>query len=186
MASMVEVCNKALDALGQNPIMSIDDGNKSANLCKRNWDTVRDAVLRDGVWNFAMKRRVLAPSVNKPAWGFSNQFPIPSDCMRLVEVMGMSTGEYQLEGGAILANADVLRIRYVHRVEDPNQYDALFVEALSLRLAIAMCEPITQSNTKLSNLEARYAEVKSAAGSVDAQENPPSTFEEDDWVKARY
>ena len=60
MASVIDICNKALDKLGQNPIISLTDGNKAANLCTRNWPLVRDQVLREHPWNFAMKRAILA------------------------------------------------------------------------------------------------------------------------------
>ena len=186
MSSIIDVCNKALDKLGQNPIISLTDGNKAANLCSRNWPLVRDQVLREHPWNFAMKRDILAPSTDAPAWGFENQFPLPADWLRLVEIRDLSTGEYQVESNTILANSDALYVRYIFRQEDPNKYDALFVDAVASCLAVELAEPLTQSTQKKQLAMQMYVESLVAAKRIDGQENPPVEYEEDDWIKVRY
>lgn len=186
MPSVIDICNSALDKVGQAPIMSLTDGNKAAKLCNRNWPLVRDKVLRACGWNFATKRAVLAPSVTAPAWGFGKSFPLPTDLLRLVEVLDHTTDEYQVEGRSILANDSVLYIRYVTRIEDPNLYDSMFCDSAALALAIELCEPMTQSTSKLQALVNLYDESITAAKSADAQENPPAQFEEDSWIAVRY
>jgi hypothetical protein len=186
MASVVDVCNKGLDKLGHGPITSLADGTKSANLCLRNWETIRDQVLRDHPWNFAVKRAILAPSTTAPLWGFSASFPLPADCLRVVEVRDLSTGEYEVEGKAILANETALYIRYIKQTTDPNEFDALFVDAAAVRLAFELCESITQSNTKKNALWEEYQDSLTRAMRVDGQENPPAPFEEDEWIAVRY
>lgn len=186
MASVVDVCNKALDKLGHGAITSLDDNTKAARLYTRIWPTVRDSVLRDHPWNFAMTRAALAPATTAPVWGFSAAFPFPADLIRLCEVRDLSTSEYQVEGRSILADASVLYVRYVARVEDPNQYDALFIEAAAARLAFELAEPLTQSNTKKDMLWQEYTDNLTRAKSADGQENPPVQFEEDEWIAVRY
>lgn len=186
MASIVDVCNKALDKLGQGPITSLDDGTKSANLCKRNWELVRNQVLRDHPWNFAVKRAVLAADTTTPSWGFSYSFPLPADNLRLLEVRDLSTAEYQVESNTILADDDVLYIRYIRVVTDPNQFDASFVDTVATRLAFELCEALTQSNTKKDMLFQEYEDSLTRAKRADGQENPPAQFEEDEWISVRY
>lgn len=186
MPSVVEISNKALDKLGHGPITSLLDGTTAANLCSRNWEQIRDQVLRDHPWNFALKRASLAPDSTPPAWGFGNQFQLPADCIRLIEIKGYEKAEWQLEGRAILANDTVLYIRYVARITDPNRYDSLFVDAVAARLAMELCEPLTQSSQKIQLLAEMYNDSLTRAKRVDAQENPPSRFEESDWILARF
>lgn len=191
MPSVVDLCNKALDKLGQGPITSLDDNVKSARLCSRNWPLVRDAVLRAHPWNFAITRDVLAP-VDLTAvetakqWGFTSKFAFPVDLLRLVEVRDLSTSEYQVEGRYVLANTTALYIRYVKREEDPNKYDPQFVDAAAAYLAFEMCESITQSNTKKNGLWEEYKDRLMDAKGTDGQENPPAVFEEDEWISVRY
>ena len=191
MPSVVDLCNKALDKLGQGPITSLEDNTKSARLCSRNWPMVRDAVLRAHPWNFAITRDVLAPVDLTPTeaakqWGFSSKFAFPTDLLRLVEVRDLSTSEYQVEGRYILANASALYIRYVQREEDPNKYDSQFVDAAAAYLAFEMCESITQSNTKKNGLWEEYKDRLMDAKGIDGQENPSAVFEEDEWIAVRY
>lgn len=186
MPSIVDICNKALDKLGQSPITSLSDGTKAANLCNRNWEMVRNQVLRDHPWNFAMKRASLAPSVTAPSWGFTYSFPLPADFARLVEIRDLSTAEYVLEDNQILANDDTLYIRYVYKVSDSNKYDSSFVDAVATRLAVELCESMTQSNTKKELLFQEYDDSLMRAKRVDGQENPPVQFEEDEWINVRY
>lgn len=186
MASVVQICNKALDKLGATPIVSLEDGTKNANLCLRAWEQVRDETLRDHPWNFAVKRVVLAADTSTPAWGFEYRFPLPADFLRLLEVRDLSTNQYQVENGAILANDGALYVRYIYRVTDPNLYDPLFADLVATRLAAELCEAVTQSNTKVQLLWQAYDDALIRAKRVDAQENPPSQYEEDSWVTVRF
>ena len=186
MASVIEICNRALDKLGQGSITSLGDGTTAANLCNRNYAVTRDQLLRDHPWNFAVRRAQLAPSAQAPSWGFSTKFPFPNDYLRLLEVYNLSTNDYQVEGRAILANGSVLKIRYIRRVDDPNEFDASFIDVLATRLAFQMCEAITQSNQKKQSLWEEFEDVLTRAKRADGQENPPTMFEEDDWIRVRY
>lgn len=186
MASVVDVCNRGLDKLGHGPITSLTDGNKAANLCNRSWPIVRDQVLRDHPWNFAMKRAVLAPASTAPEWGFLYKHPLPADFLRLIEIRDLGVEDYQVEGKTILADDDALYIRYTARIENPNEYDALFIDAVAARLAYELAEPLTQSNTKRDAAWQEYTDGLKRAKMTDAQENPPAQFEEDDWITVRY
>ena len=57
MASVVEICNIALTRIGQNePIVSLTEQSKAAELCSLHYATCRDEVLRDFDWPFAEAR----------------------------------------------------------------------------------------------------------------------------------
>lgn len=186
MPSVVDVANKALDKLGHGAITSLGDGTKAANLVDRSWPLVRDTVLRDHPWNFAMRRTTTAPLSASPSWGFTYQHEVPNNMLRLIEIRDLRADEYQVEGNKILTDESILYLRYIAQVTDPNEYDALFIDAVSTRLAYEMCESLTQSNTKRELLWADYENSLTRAKSIDAMENPPTVFAEDDWINARY
>jgi len=186
MPSVVDICNRSIDKLGHDPITSLSDGTTASNLCNRVYPITRDQVLREHPWNFAVKRTTTSPLTTPPSWGFAYQHPIPSDCLRVVEILNMSTGEYQIEGGVILADEDVLYVRYIAQITDPNQFDALFADLLSVRMAFEMCEGLTQSTTKKDWLWKEYEDSLTRTKRVDGQVNPPTVFEEDEWIEVRY
>lgn len=186
MASVVDICNKTMDKLGHSPITSLTDGNKAANLCDRNWPLVRDQVLRDHPWNFAVTRATLAPSATAPDWGFLYQHQMPTGLLKLLEIRDLQPDDYQVEGRKILADDDVLYIRYIAQITEPNLYDALFIDCAAARLTFELCESLTQSNTKKEAAWQEYQDSLDRAKRADAMENPTSEYEEDDWITVRY
>ena len=149
---------------------------------------VRDEVLRVHPWNFAVKRESLAAETDTVTWGSVtlNAFLLPNDNLRLLELLDSERFEWQLEQNKILSTESVLYIRYIFRSKDPNNYDSQFINAVSTRMAIELCEPLTQSNTKKRMLLAELADNIRRAQRADGFENPPATFVEDDWINARY
>lgn len=186
MTSVVDVVNKGLDKLGYGAITSLSDGTKAANLADRAWPLVRDEVLRMHPWNFAIKRTTTAPDSTAPSWGFLYQHSMPSDLIRIIELLDLSAAEYQIEGRKILCDVDTLYLRYVSRIEDPNKFDPMFIDTVACKLAYEMCEELTQSNTKKDLLYREFDESIRKARVVDSMENPPGQFEEDSWIEVRY
>jgi len=90
---LVTLSNEALALAGERMIMSLDDASNEARLCKRFIHGVVTEVLRDGVWHFARKRVVLAPLAEAPAFGWTWQYQLPGDFIRLVELNGALVGE---------------------------------------------------------------------------------------------
>jgi hypothetical protein len=73
----------------------------------------------------------------------------------------------------------------VRCVQDPSEYDALFVEALAARLAFESCETLTNSNTKKQALWEEYLAAMGAARRANAIERPALTLPDDSWLQAR-
>lgn len=186
MASIVDICNRAISRVGGNRITAITDQTKAAKACNSAYEIVRNEVLRSHTWNCLTGRAQLAPLAASPAFEYTYQYQLPSDCGRLLEVDN-DDYDYVVEGRKILTDyGTVLNIRYAIRELDTQQYDDLLVSVMAARLAVEICEELTQSRTKKVELKAEHKELLSDAKRVDSQEQSPSTFEEDDWIEARY
>ena len=87
MASVIEICNRALSNIGNSrSINSLTEASKEAGQCSLHFDSCRDAALADFDWNFATKRLALADTNNPPPdWAYSYQYP--TDCLRITEIM---------------------------------------------------------------------------------------------------
>jgi hypothetical protein len=189
MPSQVDICNRALQILGQRRITTLTDGSAGADACAAAWDACLEAELRAHPWNCAVKRAELAADATEPTWGRANAFQLPSDFLRLLRGYPedlLADDDYQIEGRKILTDSDgPLYIRYIYKVEDPNEMDALFREALAFRLALAMCEELTQSNTKKELLMDEYKAAVREARRVNAFENRPAIAPDDTWLSRR-
>ena len=82
MASVVQICNGALNQLGASTILTLTEDSKNARLCNARYENVRDAVFRHHPWNCLQKRIQLPADTETPAWGYTKQFTLPADCLR--------------------------------------------------------------------------------------------------------
>lgn len=189
MASDVEICNRGLQLLGASRITSLSDDSVSARAMNAAYDAVRLAELRGHNWGFAITRDQLAASATTPAFGRANEFPWPSDCLRILppypEDNSLSR-DWIIEGRSILTDDSApLNVRYVKDVTDPNTMDPLFREAFSAKLAEATCEEITQSNAKIDTAIKAYKTAIREAKRVNAIEQVPQESAEDTWITGR-
>ena len=169
MASTVDICNGALNQLGATTILSLTEDSKNARLCNSRFTQVRDAVFRSHPWNCLQKRVELASSTTTPAWGYKFKFDLPGDCLRLLRILDFDSN-YQVEGRSILSNNSSMKILYISRVEDPNQYDELLRETLSAALGSDIAYAITSNNTTSQNMLVTYQEKLKDARFVDSTE----------------
>ena len=60
MASVVDICNGALNQLGASTILTLTEDSKNARLCNARYTQVRDSLFRSHLWNCLTKRVELA------------------------------------------------------------------------------------------------------------------------------
>ena len=60
MASVVDICNGALNQLGATTILTLTEDSKNARLCNARYTQIRDSVFRSHPWNCLQKRVELA------------------------------------------------------------------------------------------------------------------------------
>lgn len=175
-SSKTAICNLALAHLGEARIESLDEDNLASRACSLHYGPTRDMVLRSHRWNFAQTRTVLSELADAPAFGWAHQYELPADCLRVLEVNDSEFGdiiseEYIIEGRVILTDSDSVNLVYVKRIEDVSQFDALFVEAFALKLAIVLSETIRGTTGKTADLTQQYeAKTGPLARRVDANE----------------
>ena len=169
MASIVDICNGALNQLGATTILSLTEDSKNARLCNSRYTQVRDALFRTHPWNCLQKRIALAVDTTAPTWGFSYAYTLPADCLRLLRILEYDSN-HKVEGRSILSNSETMKILYISRVTDPNQYDELLRETLSSALGADIAYAITSNNTTSQNMIASYQEKLRDARFVDSTE----------------
>lgn len=191
MASNVEIANRALGELAGNKITDLEEDSPEARKVNRVFVQVRDALLRKHRWSFAVQRASLPAEVSVPVWGFARSYPYPSNCLRLIEVNG--SPQFKVErspaggGRAIITDqAAPLQIRYVARIEDPNEFDPLFSELFAARLAQELCYDITGSNARDDKLASWAKDALSEAKRLNAIELPPEEIDDEgNWLASR-
>jgi hypothetical protein len=198
-SSDVAIANLALTKIGDARITSLSENTKPAREVNAVYEMLRDKLQRRYVWRFCVTRTTLAAAVDTPAFGYDYQFPLPSDCMRVLQVglyfpgvsladyIGGPAADYSIEGRNVLSNDDgPLYLRYLARVTDPTQFDATFDDAFAALIAMNVAGALGQvSATKMQLIDAAYKDALREAITANAIENPPEQLADDTWLLAR-
>ena len=160
MASVIEICNRALSNIGNS--LALADTNNPP-----------------------------------PDWAYSYQYP--TDCLRITEIMvpgirnPTAAMRINYEVGAdadgtgklIYTDQPQAWLKYIARVTDVNMFDAIFMEALSWRLAAAINMPLTGSADLGNNALTMYRSVILSAGSHSQNESQEPQPPVDEFTAAR-
>ena len=73
-------------------------------------------------------------------------------------------------GRVLLSNEDTAKILYVARITDTTQFDSMFVDCLTAKLAVDLAYPVTNSTTLQTQMEKLYMAKISEARAIDGQE----------------
>ena len=190
--SKVAIANGALQHLGAKRIESLGQDHPNARSMKAAYDRARKKLLRQYDWGFATRRDSIAADGDETLWGGHNRFVLPNDYLRFLrdDESGYRL-DWKIESDEnvgvyiVTDDASPLEIRYIADVDDPNFYDAMFIAALELQLALDTCIEITQSASKKSLIKEDFNDAIADARRVGAIEKDAQEAPEDDWVSAR-
>ena len=191
MASVVNICNSALNLLGASTIAALTDDTKNARLCNQRYEPVRNRVFRSHAWNCLHKRVQLAQNSTAPIVEYDHAYALPSDCLRVLKIHNGTTDsiatalDYKLEGRNIVTDLDTIFLIYISLDTDPNNYDTYLRESISHQLAADLCYAITNNASLANNYMVRADERLREARFIDATENSLGTVEANEFTDAR-
>lgn len=190
-SSHTGIVNAALAELGSTEkITSFDDATSGVGRRARAlWSDILRELLYQHPWNFAIRRATLNPHGDVPAYGVARQFQLPVDCLRWLPEGDATARRVEREGDKLLTDADTLAIRYIAFLDDPSVWSPLFVRAMTLALAAAMAEGVTQSEGIKDRLAERaemtLRKAKRADGLESGDRRRGQVQARSDWLTAR-
>lgn len=191
MASATEIliANQALVLLGASRITDFTDGSVNADTVTVMYEPTKEALLTEYPWKFAIKRVAITIDGTAPAFGRAGRYALPADYLSPLAPYPEDNYEeldWIIEGGYIITDDSTpLNFRYIYEVTDATLFDPLFKKALAARLALEMCEQITQSNTKLQSISEIYKEAIALARQKNAFEQANHLPPVDSWISCR-
>ena len=191
MASVVDICNSALNLLGASTISALTDDTKNARLCNQRYEPIRNRIFRSHSWTCLVKRVQLAKDSASPVVEFANQFTLPSDCLRVLKIHNGATDsvktdmEYKIEGRKVRTNEGTIFLVYIALNTDPNIYDTNLQEAIAHQLAADICYAVTNNATLANTYMQRADERLREARFIDATENSVETIEANEFTDSR-
>jgi len=110
MTDKVNIVNNALSLIGASSITSFEENTANARRVKTIYDTSRKALLRLHPFQCSIKRIKLSPLAEVPVFGYSYQYQLPDDLIRIINA---NTEDYAVETDKLLSNSNVLNLVYV-------------------------------------------------------------------------
>lgn len=100
---------------------------------------------------------------------------------------GSMFNDWNYEGRYFTSNDNgVIPYRFMADIQDPMQFDALFVEGFACRIALEVCEPLTQKSDKKADIERAYMKFMTEARTINGIEDGPVYPPEDAYITARF
>ena len=191
MASVISICNSALNLLGASTISALTDDSKNARICNQRYEPVRNRVFRGHAWNCLHKRVQLAQDSTAPVVEYTYAYTLPSDCLRVLKIhTGTADSinseiDYKVEQRKIVTNEGTIYLVYIALVTDPNEYDVYLQESISHQLAADIAYSLTSNATLAKSYMQRADERLKEARFIDATENSLDTIQSDEFIDAR-
>lgn len=185
MATELEICNSTLIKCGAEKIVAVTDQNKRAIAVHTQYPLIRDKLLYDHPWKFAMARVALTEDATPPVFGFATRYALPADCVRPLELDDECI-EYAVEGGYILTDTTGgINLKYIKKVTDPTLFDPMFCEALATLLAADIAYQIVQSAALKKEINDMAEAMIARLRSYHSQQGTPRKYKIDTFRNAR-
>ena len=184
MADKLEIANMAIMMLGEEPLSSMEDGTKVADMADAFFDVCLETALSEHDWTFARKRTTLSSDTTVPAFGYSARFLLPSDYNHMVREMTDEEYEFREENGYILADQETIQLIYIANITNLNVLRPKFVDALASLLASYIAYGIKADSNTAERFRSLYEmKIQKAKG----QDGSGVGIDEalDDWVGDR-
>jgi hypothetical protein len=194
----LKIANQALNLLGESKQVTQVDGTDTSALgvlVGNLYQATRDEELKAWGWIFAIKRASLTAGA-APTNGYAKRWNLTGiiDCLRVLDVyvvLASSTqyGSYTLAQtqrlgfifdasaaptGVIYTMIDAaaltVYLKYIAEVTTPANYDMLFAEAVTIRLAAKMSIYLTQNLDWKKQMEDEYSFIINRAKSMNVIE----------------
>lgn len=171
------ICNAALMRCGSEPIALAElttPTSKRGLAVTSQYEITLKEILNDSPWNFATKRVELSATGNTPLFKFTQQYNLPSDTIRVLELEDKV--EYRIEESALLCDVEgTVKVKYIFFQNDPTKYSGAFVKAFYLKLAEDISYLMVQSAALQGAITTEAERYLRKARSMNSQEGTPET-----------
>ena len=203
MTSVVDICNLALLRIGtRSTITSLSDGSTEANACALLYPVFLDQLFNSYDWKFARVRATpTSQASTRSEWQF--EYPYPTDCIQLRNVLVTQDAEpeilpgqqfanrvqyetgYSAAGGGmqvIWTNVAGIQIDYTSDAIAIDAWLNSFLSAFTWGLAVELCLTITSNGQLQERLQAVYTSQLARAQEDDTVQEQVATNAVAPWV----
>ncbi|CAB5238758.1 hypothetical protein UFOVP375_40 [uncultured Caudovirales phage] len=150
----LSICSDAMIMLGASPISSFAEETDASQTADRLYDNIRDTLLQQYEWSWALKKVQLAQLSSTPANEWKYAYALPGDMLGVPRAVFDSSAvgmrpvrEWELYGTSVFTNYESVWIDYQYTVPE-GLMPSYFVRVLKTALASAFSIPVADSSGK--------------------------------------
>ena len=171
----VQICNLALARLGDARITTLADATAQAQYCSLFYTQTVEELQADFDWSFCREQQNLSGGTS-PITGYSVKYSLPSDFIHALRVNGIDAsenfGNWEIIGTELHTSfSGSISLDYISNITDETMYPAIFVEALSIKLAAVLAMPLTGSKDLFGQMAELFAATIQKPAFVKATES---------------
>ena len=147
----IDICNLALARLGDSRITALapPDATAQAQYCSLFYSQTVEELQAEFDWQFCRKQVNLATGT-VPLTGYSVKYALPTDFIRAIRLDDIDASEnfgtWEILGTNLHTNlTGTPSLDYIALVTTTTLFPAIFIEALSMKLAAVLAMPLTGS-----------------------------------------
>lgn len=191
----IDIMNIASVILGQRSGTSPSENTKATQFANDRYESIRDMVLTQGLWNCATTRAQLSVLSTSPPFGFSNQYQLPSDFLRFKRfdtqtfdipfaIEAVSNGDGTATRVLLTDNGSA-NILYVFRLTEVAKMDELLKYTIGARLAQEIALGVKGDLRQAGFAKNLADEAMSEAQFIDANQASTEVMQATGWVNSR-
>lgn len=188
--SKTDIFNLALSFLGAQIVLDTNENSKNARTLNAVYDLTRRGEIRKApAWNFAIKNVKLPQDVVPPLFDMAYAYTLPNDFISIqapFDKSNFNTRDWIIQGNKLYTDwSPPLSFRYNADITNVGDMDPLFATALAAKLAEAVADALTQSNSKVQIANERYKQAIEEARKANSFDIVSNTMPQDDWWTVR-
>ncbi len=184
MPTSIDIASNALILIGDNPINSFDDDGGGATAASALYPETKKRLLSEHHWSFALKQQQLnrLSQAPDPMTNYQYAFQLPTDMIRLLRIQDKNF--YIIVGDLLYSNNSKLLATYIYDVPETN-LPPHFVKSLEYALASDLSISVTEDNSMMQIMDAKYRTSINQAMAIDSQNRPQFPIQSSPIINAR-
>ena len=180
--SKIKLISDALVLIGEKPASSLSEDRYGVTVGANLFEQIYENELQSNRWRFAMRKNSLSRLSSTPLNEWTYAYQLPSDCLLLIGTYPVI--QYEIYGDNLYTDAQAVEAEYLFK-PDITEIPAYFAHLMVYALARDMIKPITESDTGVQVMQAKYVMQRDRAMYADAQARPARRVQRSPFMDVR-
>lgn len=167
--SKISLISKALVLCGESPLNSLSDNRYGAQVGSNLFELLYESELQSNRWRFSIKKTALSRLTDVPLNEWQYAYQMPTDCLLPIGVYPRA--QYEIYGTHLYTNQASVEMDYQYKPA-VSAMPAYFSLLMTYALARDFVKPITESDTAVQIMAAKYNTQRNRALFADSQARP--------------